>query len=130
MVSLAQIQEVPLKSMILVVGPPGAGKSYFCEQTTLQNLADEKPVIYVTTKCVPSRIEEALEGRGLGEIEPGLLSFVDAYNRTVGVSVSDRPDTVYADCNDLSSIDIAISKLQERIGRKGTLLVFDSLTSP
>jgi predicted hydrocarbon binding protein/KaiC/GvpD/RAD55 family RecA-like ATPase len=130
LVSLAQIQEVPSKSMILLVGPPGAGKSTFCEQTTLQNLAIDKPVIYVTTKCVPSRIEEALEERGLGEIEPGLLSFVDAYNKTVGVSVSDRPDTVYADCNDLSGIDIAISKLGEQKEKKHFLLVFDSLTSP
>jgi len=130
MVSLAKLQEVPPRNMILLVGPPGSGKSAFCEQTALQNLADEKPVIYVTTKCVPSRIEEALEERGLGEIEPGLLSFVDAYNRTVGVSVSDRVDTVYADCNDLSSIDIAIFKLAEQKKRKGVLLVFDSLTSP
>jgi predicted hydrocarbon binding protein/KaiC/GvpD/RAD55 family RecA-like ATPase len=130
LVTLTQIQEAPSKSLILLVGPPGSGKSTFCKQATLQNLADEKPVIYVTTKCVPSRIEEALEERGLGEIEPGLLSFVDAYNKTVGVSVSDRPDTVYADCNDLSSIDIAISKLGEQKERKHFLLVFDSLTSP
>jgi len=71
-----------------------------------------------------------LKERGLAHVEPGLLSFVDAYNETVGTSVSDRPDTVYADCNDLSSIDIALSKLSERIGRKHILLVFDSLTSP
>jgi len=67
---------------------------------------------------------------GLGGIEPGLLNFIDVYNETVGLSVSDRPDTVYADCNDLSSIDIAISKLQDRIGKKGVLLAFDSLTAP
>jgi predicted hydrocarbon binding protein len=71
-----------------------------------------------------------LKERGLSEVQKGLLNFIDAYNETVGVSVPDRSDTVYADCNDLSSIDIAISKLQERIGRKGTFLVFDSLTSP
>jgi len=71
-----------------------------------------------------------LKERGLSEVQKRLLNFIDAYNETVGVSVPDRPDTVYADCNDLSSIDIAISKLQGRIGRKGTLLVFDSLTSP
>jgi KaiC/GvpD/RAD55 family RecA-like ATPase/predicted hydrocarbon binding protein len=128
--SLTQIQEVPPKSLILLVGPPGSGKSTFCEQTILQNLAIDKPIIYVTTEYDPSRAEEALRAKGLGKIEKGLLSFVDAYNETVGVSVSERPDAVYADCNDLSSIDIAISKLQDRIGKKGILLVFDSLTSP
>jgi KaiC/GvpD/RAD55 family RecA-like ATPase len=130
LLSLAQIQEVPSESMILLVGSPGSGKSSFCEQTVLQSLAIERPIIYLTTECGPSKTETRLKERGLSEVQKGLLNFIDAYNETVGVSVPDRPDTVYADCNDLSSIDIAISKLQERIGRKGTLLVFDSLTSP
>jgi predicted hydrocarbon binding protein/KaiC/GvpD/RAD55 family RecA-like ATPase len=130
MVSLTQLQEVPSESMMLLVGSPGSGKSSFCEQTVLQSLAIERPIIYLTTEFDPSKTEARLKERGLSEVQKGLLNFIDAYNETVGVSVVDRPDTVYADCNDLSSIDIAISKLQERIGRKGTLLVFDSLTSP
>jgi len=129
MVSLAQIQEVPPKSMILLVGAPGSGKSTFCQQTILQNLAMDRSIIYVTTEYGPSEAEKALKERGLADLEPGLVNYVDAYNQTVGVAVSDRPDTVYADCNDLSSIDIAISKLKERIGKKG-ILIFDSLTSP
>ena len=128
--SLSQIQEVPPKKTILLVGPPGAGKSTFCEQTVLQSLAMDRPIIFVTTESSPSEAEKDLRERGLGEIEPGLLNFIDAYNETVGVSVSDRPDTVRADCANLSSIGIAISKLSERIGREGVLLIFDSLTSP
>ena len=128
--SVAQLQEVPSKNTILLVGPPGSGKSTFCQQVVLQNLAMDRPIIYVTTEYGPSEAERSLKERGLGEVEPGLLNFIDAYNETVGVSVSDRPDTIYADCNDLSSIDIAISKTSERIGKKGVLLIFDSLTSP
>ena len=130
MVSLAQLQEIPSKNMILLVGPPGSGKSYFCEQTVLHNLAMDKSVIYVTTEYDPSKVEESLREKGLARIEPNPLSFVDAYSETVGLLVSDRPDTVHADCSNLSSIGIAISKLQESIGKKGILLVFDSLTSP
>ena len=110
LVSLSQLQEVPPKNLILLVGPPGSGKSAFCEQVILQNLAIDKPIIHVTTEYDPSKAEEALREKGLGRIKPELLSFVDAYNETVGVSVSERPDTVYADCNDLSSMDIAISR--------------------
>ena len=130
MASLTELQEVPAENMFLLVGSPGAGKSTFCHQTVLKNIAMDKPIIYLMTKYGSSKVESALKDRGLREVEPGLLNFVDAYNETVGVSVPDRPDTVYADCNDLSSIDIAISKLSERIGRKAVLLVFDSLTSP
>jgi predicted hydrocarbon binding protein/KaiC/GvpD/RAD55 family RecA-like ATPase len=130
MVSLAQLQEVPQKSMILLVGAPGSGKSTFCQQVALQSLAMDRPIIFVVTEYGPSEVERSLRERGLGEVELGLLNFVDAYNETVGVTVSDRADTMLADCNSLSSIDIAISKLTEKIGRKGILLVFDSLTSP
>jgi predicted hydrocarbon binding protein/KaiC/GvpD/RAD55 family RecA-like ATPase len=130
MVSLTQLQEIPSENMILLVGSPGAGKSTFCEQTILKSIAMDRPVIYVTTEYGPPKAEATLKERGLAEIEPGLLNFVDAYNDTVGLLVSDQPDTVRADCSNLSSIGIAISKLQERIGKKGVLLVFDSLTSP
>jgi predicted hydrocarbon binding protein/KaiC/GvpD/RAD55 family RecA-like ATPase len=130
MVSLSEIQEIPTGSTILLVGPPGAGKSAFCEQVILTALAVSRPIIYVTTECSPSRAEETLRERGLGEIKPSLLSFVDAYDQTVGLTVADRPDTVPADCADLSSMGVAIFKLQERMGKKGILLVFDSLTSP
>jgi predicted hydrocarbon binding protein/archaellum biogenesis ATPase FlaH len=129
MVSLAQLQEVPPKSMLLLIGPPGAGKSTFCQQIALKSLAVDRSIIYVTTEYDPSDAERALREQGLGEIEPGSINFVDAYNETVGSSVPDRTDTICADCNDLSSIDIAISKLNERIGKKG-ILIFDSLTSP
>ncbi len=130
MVSLTQIQEVPSKSMILLVGPPGSGKSIFCEQTVLQNLVMDKPIIYLTTEHDPDKVWKSLIRKGLGNIEPNLLNFVDAYNETVGLPVSDQPNTVHADCSNLSSIGIAISKLQERIEKKDLLLVFDSLTSP
>jgi predicted hydrocarbon binding protein/KaiC/GvpD/RAD55 family RecA-like ATPase len=116
--------------MILLVGPPGSGKSTFCQQAILKGLAIDKPIIYVTTEYDPSKAEEALREKGLGMIEQGLLSFVDAFNETVGLSVKDRPDTIRADCANLSSVGISISKFQERVGKKGILLVFDSLVSP
>jgi predicted hydrocarbon binding protein/KaiC/GvpD/RAD55 family RecA-like ATPase len=130
LVSLTQLQEVPPRCMLLLVGPPGSGKSTFCQQVILKGLAIDKPIIYVTSEYGPSDAERALRGRGLGEVEPGLLNFVNVYHETVGLSVSDRPDTVHAHCESLSSIGIAISKLQERMGKRGVLLVFDSLTSP
>jgi len=129
-VSLSQLQEVPSRNLILLVGPPGSGKSMFCQQAILKGLAIDEPIIYVTTECDVAKSGAALRERGLGDLEVGLLNFVDAYSETVGLSVTDRPDSVPADCANLSSIAIAISKLQERIGRKDVLLVFDSLTSP
>jgi predicted hydrocarbon binding protein/KaiC/GvpD/RAD55 family RecA-like ATPase len=128
--SLAQIQEAPDKGVILLVGPPGAGKSAFCQQMMLNALALDRPAIYVTTERGTPDAIGLLKDRGLGEPMPAALRFVDAFSQTVGVATPERPDTLSANCMDLNSITIAITRLQERAGRKGILLAFDSLTSP
>jgi KaiC/GvpD/RAD55 family RecA-like ATPase len=38
MVSLTQLQEIPSSNMVLLVGPPGAGKSTFCQETVLKSI--------------------------------------------------------------------------------------------
>jgi hypothetical protein len=66
---------------------------------------------------------------GLGEVLPHSLGFVNAFHETVGLPSPSRSDTVNASSQDLTSLDVAISKLQEKAG-ENVLLVFDSLTSP
>jgi predicted hydrocarbon binding protein/KaiC/GvpD/RAD55 family RecA-like ATPase len=128
LVSLSQLQEVPSKQMLLLVGPPGSGKSAFCKETTLKNIV-LKPVIYVTTESTSVEIAESFKQRGLGEVLPHPLGFVDAFQETVGLPGMTRADTIYTSCEDLTSLNIAISEMGERIG-ENALVIFDSLTSP
>jgi len=128
--SLAEIQELPRESLTLVVGPPGTGKSTFCREIVLNGIAAEKPVIFITTEQSSSAIAALLREKGMGEITLGALGFVDAFAQTVGLAVSERPDSISANCVDLNSISMATTSLQERVGRKDTVLAFDSLTSP
>ena len=128
--SLSEIQEVPSSNLILLAGPPGAGKSTFCHQVVLNGLAMDRPVIFVTTEHGPSEVTDLLKERGMGELPSGALSFVDAFGETVGAIAAERPDTLSANCEDLNSISMAIAKLQQGIGKRDILLSFDSLTSP
>jgi predicted hydrocarbon binding protein/KaiC/GvpD/RAD55 family RecA-like ATPase len=127
---LAEIQEVPKGNLILLAGPPGAGKSTFCQQAVLNALAMDRPIIFVTTEHGPSEVVELLKARGVGEPPPGALSFVDAFGETVGATIPQRTDTTGANCEDLNSISMAIDKLRQKVGKKDILLAFDSLTSP
>jgi len=126
--SLAKIQEPPDKGLILLAGAPGAGKSTFCHQVVLNTIVADRPVIFVTSERSPTEVTGLLSERGMAG--PVGLNFVDAFTETVGLTCIQRSDTVYANCADLNSLSIAITKLQERTGKKGALLVFDSLTSP
>jgi predicted hydrocarbon binding protein/KaiC/GvpD/RAD55 family RecA-like ATPase len=128
--SLAEMQEIPKESLILLAGPPGAGKSTFCHQTVLNSVAAERPIIFVTTEQSPTSILGRLKEKGMGEPRPETLSFVDAFTETVGLTCIPRSDTVCANCADLNSLSMATTKLQEKMGQKGILLAFDSLTSP
>jgi KaiC/GvpD/RAD55 family RecA-like ATPase len=128
--SLAQIADVPTGSLVLLAGPPGAGKSTFCRRVVLNALAMERPVIFVTTERGPAEVARLLREDGMGEPLPDALTFVDAFGGTVGLATSDLPGTVGANCQDLNSISMALARLQQRTGRKGVLLAFDSLTSP
>jgi len=128
--SLAEIQEVPKNSLILLAGPPGAGKSTFCHQVVLNGIAAERPVIFVTTEQGPTEIVSLLREKGMGELPPAALSFVDAFTETVGLTCTPRSDTICANCANLNSLSIATTKLQEKIGKRDILLAFDSLTSP
>jgi predicted hydrocarbon binding protein/KaiC/GvpD/RAD55 family RecA-like ATPase len=128
--SLAKIQEVPRNSLILLAGPPGAGKSTFCHQAVLNSLAMDRPIILVTTEQGPAEVAARLRESGMVQLPPAALHFVDAFAQTVGLATSGRADTIHANCEDLNSISMAIARQQQRIGRRDILLAFDSLTSP
>lgn len=128
--SLAQLQDIPKNSLILLAGPPGVGKSTFCHQSVLKALSIDRPTIFVTTEQSPSGITDLLEKKGMGKLVSRTLNFVDAFAQTVGLATLERPDTICANCEDLNSMSMAIAKLQDKIGKSDILLVFDSLTSP
>jgi len=101
--SLAQLQEVPSENMILLVGPPGSGKSTFCQQTVINNIS-MKPIIYVTTETAPTKIEDSLREMGLAGASPHPISYVDAFHETVGLMTEVRSDTEDASSEDLTSL--------------------------
>ena len=63
--SVTELMEIPIGKTIFFVGPPGAGKSTFCHQTVLHNIAVQRPVIFVTTEYGTLEAEISLKDMGL-----------------------------------------------------------------
>jgi KaiC/GvpD/RAD55 family RecA-like ATPase/predicted hydrocarbon binding protein len=127
--SVTEFMEIPIGKTVFFVGPPGSGKSKFCQEVVLHNLAINKPVIFMTTEYGSDEAEAFLKEKGLTLSSSGLLNYIDGYNQTVGLPVSDRTDTISVNSGSLTSLGIALANHQRKIGRKGILLVLDSLTS-
>ena len=127
--SIIELMEIPIGKTVLIVGPPGSGKSTFCQEAVLYNLSANKPVIFMTTEYSSDEAEGFLKEMGLTYSSSESLYYIDGYNQTVGLPVSDQTDTINVSSGNLTSLAIALTKHQRKIGRKGILLVLDSLTS-
>ncbi len=128
--SIAEIKKIPQKKLVLMTGLPGAGKSTFCQQAALREIASGGKVIFVSTESSSEDLFGSLQERGLGELRPNSLVIVDAYTQTVGLPFNPRGEAISANCVDLNSICMAVTKLFSLLKGEDILLVFDSLTSP
>ena len=78
MVSLTELQEVPPESMMLLVGPPGSGKSTFCQKAVLGKI-ERKPVVYVTAESATGLAGNLFSAVYRYIMESRLVAFGDPY---------------------------------------------------
>jgi predicted hydrocarbon binding protein/KaiC/GvpD/RAD55 family RecA-like ATPase len=128
---ITDLVDPPAGRLVLVYGPPGAGKSEFLLRLLAHNLLDQRrPAIVVSSNREPEavleelrRIEPILESRR-GDVR---LEFVDAYRGTVGQFTTGQGFPT-ASCSDLNGLSITLSTLAKAVNSPNLLIVFDSLT--
>jgi len=131
MTRMADLIDPPAGRLVLVYGPPGAGKSEFLLKLLAHNILDQRrPAIMVTSNREPEAVLEELR-----RIEPVLesrrddvhLDLVDAYRGTVGLFTAEQAYPT-ASCSDLSGLSITLGKLAKAVNSPELLIVFDRLT--
>ncbi len=128
--SLADTQEVPERSLILLAGASGAGKATFSHQVVLYGVAANRPVIFVTTERSAPDVISPLNEQGLADPTQGLVNLVDAFGSTVGAQSPHRSDTMLANAMDLTSLIIAIAKPGSAAQQERAAPGLDSPTAP
>jgi len=104
------------KSNTMVLGPSFVGKLTMLNLFIAEGLRKGVPGIYVLTDKTPAEIRESLKPilKGVEAYEAkGLLKYVDAYSKTMGIE-EDDPYTIFIDnTTDLDEISMAINNIQK-----------------
>jgi len=119
----------PEKSSILLVGPPGCGKSILAQQFVYEGLKENQPAIYATLDTSPEGIIEDMKNFGWKITKPmsDKLKFIDAYSWRVG-----KPTGKHAISNltNINELNIAFSGLLKTLNTSELKrTVFDSVST-
>jgi len=118
----------PEPSSILLVGPPGCGKSTLAQQFVYQGLTEKQPAIYITLDISPDEIIESM--KQFGWKVNGMkskLKFIDAYSWRTGEKAKNH---AISNLGDINELNIAISEVIKKLNSSEIKRnIFDSVST-
>lgn len=115
----------PANSTILLVGPPGVGKSMFCEQVLNKGIEMNESCIFVTFDARPESIKQSMS-RFKWHINKNLI-FLDCFSWRIGSGCN----SMYAvdGLSDLNQLNMVFTDLLRDMGKNNKRLVADSIST-
>lgn len=118
--------EVPPGSDIVLIGPPGVGKTIFCENFLVESCMNRGKNLYVTLDYTPKEVRKRMSLRGINlDNEDKKLVFVDGYSWLLGESSEAYHVNNLSNLSDLSVKMISASNE----AGEGTFFIFDSIST-
>lgn len=121
------IESVPYRNNIIITGPPGVGKSIFCENLMCECLNKQVDTIYATLDCSPKDIrEKALRHRVETIDSIKSLIFIDGYSWLIGEEKENYHISHLSNLNDFSvKIFNALNEHNDRLH----VMIVDSIST-
>lgn len=114
------------RGLILLIGPPGSGKSVFCKQFVYLGLLKGEPALLVLTDEPPGRIKESMKSLGF-DITPfeNMIKIIDCYSWRTGIGST----SAYFVSNPGVLSDVSVTIDSVRQGLRNFRFVLDSVTT-
>ncbi|MFH1126569.1 MAG: ATPase domain-containing protein [archaeon] len=115
----------PKNAAILLIGPPGVGKSILCEQILNEGIRENEECIFVTFDSRPESIRQSMKRFGWNS--DGKLTFLDCFSWRIGSGCN----SMYAvdGLSNLNQLNMVFTDLLRDIGKKDKRLVADSIST-
>jgi len=113
---------IPEKSTILLIGPPGAGKSTMCQQFIATGLKQKQPAIYMTSDIGPKKLKSDM--KSFGWKTNGNIRFIDVYSWRTG---SKESEYAVGNLGNINELNIQFTKAMKSFN--GSPIKRDALDS-
>lgn len=121
---------LPYGVSIVLVGPPGSGKTSFCLQLALEATQSGQDALYLSTENTPSNIIQQSRSFGIpleSNIEKNKIQFIDAYSWRLGMRKDPFAISRISNPGNLNEVNLIITD-QAKLLAPGSLIVIDSVS--
>lgn len=120
---------LPPGSSVLLVGPPGSGKTLISLQLAFEAMAQGNDALYLSTENTPSTIFEQAQSFGLnfGNPQESQIQFVDAYSWRIGMRRDPLASSRISNPGNLNEVNMIVTN-QAKLLQPKSLIIIDSLS--
>lgn len=121
---------LPHGTSILLVGPPGSGKTSLCLQLALDGIREGREALYLTTESTPTNLLAHAQGVGLlhdNETTGAKIKFIDAYSWAIGMRQDKYAIDRISNPSDINKVSLVILN-QVQILSPSSLVIVDSVS--